>query len=231
MTQETDSRNLVFIPPQPIPPEAKEFSKRVHGLLDGQPKDESTVNQALEGMDGMLDMIAAGLYSLASMLVGEGEQSVQLVEQAIARADLPACSDPKRARQSSRRALTEAALQLMVKRNPESLAFPEGFRPVSTCIEDDDLDAAGVSKEELEQMMSGPDRARLRNWLAGLSAPLRTIFALRAVAGFTPQETASMLVTCGGPKAANWSAGVVRAVFRQALCSLASQMIQASAVR
>lgn len=36
---------------------------RVQGLLDGKAKDEATVAQALEGMDAMLDVIAAGLYN------------------------------------------------------------------------------------------------------------------------------------------------------------------------
>ena len=75
------------------------------GLLDGQPKDEATVTRALEGMDEMLDLIAAGLYSLASMLVGEGEDSVRLVETAVATAEISACDDAKQGRQNSRRAL------------------------------------------------------------------------------------------------------------------------------
>ena len=64
-----------LIPPQPVPEGAKDFIDRVHGLLDGKEKDEATVARALEGMDAMLDTIAAGLYSLASMLVGEGEDA------------------------------------------------------------------------------------------------------------------------------------------------------------
>ncbi len=46
------------------------------------------MSKALEGMDAMLDRIAAGLYSIASMLVGEGEDSIGLVETAVARTDL-----------------------------------------------------------------------------------------------------------------------------------------------
>ncbi len=79
-----------LIPPQPIPAEAEEFSKTVSGLLDGRPKDEATVNRALEGMDDLLDTIAAGLYSMASMLVGEGEDSIGLVETAVARTEISA---------------------------------------------------------------------------------------------------------------------------------------------
>ena len=49
-----------LIPQKPIPDGADEFSKKVQGLLDGRPKDEATVSRALEGMDAMLDAIAAG---------------------------------------------------------------------------------------------------------------------------------------------------------------------------
>src|SRR6478609_526050 len=94
-----------LIPPEPIPAGADEFSQRVKGLLDGQPKDEATVSRTLEGMDEMLDRIAAGLYSMASMLVGEGEDSIGLVETAVAQSDLSACSNADEARKSSRKAL------------------------------------------------------------------------------------------------------------------------------
>ena len=57
------------IPPQSFPADAGAF----YGLLDGQPKDEATVATALEDLDDVFDLIAAKLYSLASMLVGEGE--------------------------------------------------------------------------------------------------------------------------------------------------------------
>ena len=85
-----------LIPLEPIPAGADEFSTKVKGLLDGQPKDEATVSKALEGMDAMLDRIAAGLYSIASMLVGEGEDSIGLVETAVARTDLSGASDAVR---------------------------------------------------------------------------------------------------------------------------------------
>jgi DNA-directed RNA polymerase specialized sigma24 family protein len=228
MPNESISTSHVSIPPQPIPEGAKDFSDRVRGLLDGQAKDEATVAQALEGMDALLDAIAAGLYSLASMLVGEGEDSVRLVETAVATTDVSACEDPVEGRKNSRRALSKAALQMIAQRNPACLAAPEGIEPAGGCIEDDDLDAAGVSSFELQQMMSGPDRDRVRNWLESLPVDLRTVFALRAVAGFTAPETAALLAEYGGPKAAGWTADGVRSIFRQGLCSIASQLIQAS---
>ena len=222
------SSHVSLIPPQPMPEGAREFSDRMRGLLDGNAKDEATVARALEGMDAMLDAIAGRLYSLASMMVGEGEDSVRLVEAAIATTDVSACSDPVQGRKLSRRAMAKAALEMIAERDPVSLAAPEGVESLGGCIDNDDLDAAGVSGDELEQMMNGPDRDRLRNWLEKLPVDVRTVFSLRAVAGFTPQETAALLAQYGGPKALGWSADGVRMVFRQGLCSLASQLLQAS---
>jgi hypothetical protein len=216
------------IPPQPIPDGAKDFSARVRSLLDGKAKDEATVSRALEGMDALLNTIAAGLYSLASMMVGEGEDSVRLVETAVATTDVSACDDPIEGRKNSRRALAKAALQMIAQRDPASLAAPVGIEPAGGCIGDDDLEAAGVSSVELERMMSGPDRDRVRNWLENLPVDLRIVFALRAVAGLSAPETADLLAEFGGPKASGWNADGVRTVFRQGLCSIASQLIQAS---
>jgi hypothetical protein len=231
MPQEMVTANESLIPAQPIPAGVHAFSDRVHGLLDGQPKDDATVALALEGMDEMLDLIAAGLYSVASMLVGEGEDSVRLVETAIANTEVSACHDPLEGRRNSRRALCSAALTLLAERDVENLAAPEALEPPATCIEDDDLDAAGVSKAELDRMFAGPDRERVRNWLASLPVVVRTIFVLRAVAGFTTAETTGLLAEFGGPRAADWTPDAVRDFFRQGLCSLASQLIHASVPR
>lgn len=231
MAEPTGVTSDDLIPAPSIPAEAREFSSRVHGLLDGTPKDDATVNKALEGMDGVLDMIAAGLYNLASMLVGEGEQSVRLVETAVARTEVSACHDAGQARKSSRRALSAAALELLECRQPGCLAAPVGVSASGGCIEDDDLDAAGVSREQLEAMMAGPERDRVRTWLSSLPVELRVIFALRAVAGFTSPETAALLSAHAGPAASGWTGEAVRETFRQGLCSLASQLIHATAAR
>ena len=220
------SSSAGLIPPPPIPEGAEEFSERVRGLLDGSAKDEATVARALEGMDAMLDTIAAGLYSRASMLVGEGEDSVQLVETAVATTDVSACNDPVQGRKLSRFALSKAALQTIAARDAASLAVPEGVEAAGSCIDDDDLDA--VSRGQLEQMMCGNNPDRLREWLAKLPTDVRTVFALRAVAGMTAKETAELLSQYGGAKAAAWTADGVRTVFRQGLCSLASQLLQAT---
>src|SRR5579863_4097997 len=216
-----------LIPQQPIPAGAEEFSKTVGSLLDGQPKDEATVDRALEGMDDLLDTIAAGLYSMASMLVGEGEDSIGLVETAVARTEISRGSAAE-SRQSSRKALCTAAIELIAKRDPGSLAAPEGLEHAATCIEDDDLESAGISREDLEHMLAGPNRESVKKWIESLATPTRVIFVLRAVAGLTADETATLLAAHGGPGAAGWSADAVREIFRQGLCSLASQLIHAT---
>jgi hypothetical protein len=229
MPEERKSTPEGLIPTLPIPEGGEAFSRQVHGLLDGQPKDEATVTKALAGMDEMLDVIAAGLYSMASMLVGEGEDSIRLVESAVARADIPECGgDARQARQSSRRALCSAAIETLAKRDAQSLAAPHELEPAATCIEDDDLSAAGISTEELESMLAGPNRESVRNWLESLSTETRVIFVIRAVAGFSSDETAALLARYGGPGAAGWTAEGVRVIFRQGLCSLASQLIHAT---
>ena len=180
----------------------------------------------LEGMEEIFELVAAGLYSLASMLVGEGEDSARLVEEAIASAQVSPCADPQNARRCSRRALAVSALKLLAARCPGCLDAPEGLTPATSCIEGDDLASAGISTGELERMISGTERERMREWLASLPTWMRTVFALRAVAGFNAAETAALLKLHGGPHAAAWTPEAVSEVFRQGLCSLASQVLR-----
>ncbi len=231
LSRNPDSSPDSLIPPQPIPAGAYAFSTQIRGLMNGQPKDEATVAKAFEGLEEMFEVIAAGLYSLASMLVGEGEESVRLVEEAVANAEVSACDDPLKGRKNSRRTLATAALDLLAERSPGCLGAPDGPEPATTCIEDDDVASAGLSTEQLKHMIGGPDRDRVRKWLASLPTAMRTVFVLRAVAGFTAAETAILLQPHGGPQAVAWSPDAVRAVFRQGLCSLASQLIHATAAR
>jgi hypothetical protein len=231
MSQEPSFPKDARIPQQPVPCGASAFTGQVLGLLDGSPKDEAAVNAAFAGLDEMFDQIAAGLYSLASMLVGEGEDGILLVETAIATTDVSGCHDATEARQRSRLALAEAALELLCRREPQGLVAPSRLEPAQGCIGDDDLDAVGVSGDELSKMMAGRDRDRVRAWLSGLSTASRVIFALRAVAAFSSAEVAALLARYGGPSAAGWHADTVREIFRQALCSLASQLLHETTAR
>ena len=228
MTIEPESGCARLFPDAPLPAEAADFSRQFHSLLDGKPHDEAQVTQAFEGFDRIFDSIAAGLYSLASMFAGEGEDSIALVEAAVTNSEVSACDNLTAARRSSRRALCQAALELLARRDPQSLAAPVGIDPDSSCIDDDDLASAGITTEELEQMMAGPDRQRVRGWLESLPLTHRTIFVIRAVAGIPSRQAAGFLREHAGPAASAWTADLVRTVFRQALCSLASQQLHSS---
>ena len=232
MPSNSNSLDRSFLPEEPIHPQGADFLEKVNGMLDGQPKDPVAVEAALGEWDGLLEKIAGELYRISSMLIGEGEESIRLIEQVVATVDLPACHDPIEARHNSRLALAGLAIAQLAARDESALTAPadDGSSPVS-CIEDDDLDAAGVSRAEFEQMMNGPDSHRLRDWLEGLSVQLRAVFVLRAVAGLTSPEVAGLLAENGGAAAQDWTPGAVRSSFRQALCSLASQLIHATATR
>jgi hypothetical protein len=231
MPQEIDPTPESLIPALPIPPGAHAFSQRMFGMMDGQPKDDAAVAKALEGMGEMLDLIAAALYNLASMLVGEGEVGIGLVETAIATSEISLCHDPLLARKNSRLALCRAAIQAIERREPGSLTAPQGVAAVVNCLEDDDLEGSGISRDDLDRMIAGPERERVRAWLESLPTRVRVVFVLRAVAGFTADEIAELLAEQGGVQASGWTPDAVREAFRQGLCSLASQLIQASAMR
>lgn len=217
-----------LIPPQPIPEGAQALTDRVRDLMDGRIKEDAAVAHALEGMDPILDRIAAGLYTLASMLVGEGEESVRLVELAISTAPASAANNAAEGRRICRRILCGAAIEVLARRDIRALAAPEKLQPSGGCIDSDDLDAAAESRLEFERLIAGPERQRVRKWLMELRPDLRTVFVLRVAAGFNAQETADLLTIHGGSQAARWTAEAVREIFRQALCSLASQVLQAT---
>ena len=126
-------------------------------------------------------------------------------------------------------ALSAAAVELIAQRDADGLAAPEDLEHAVTCIADDDLDAAAEARESMERMIAGPDRDRVRAWLESLPTAMRVIYVLRAVTGLTAAETADMLAAHGGRAAAGWTPEAVRELFRQALCSLASQLIHATA--
>jgi hypothetical protein len=126
------------------------------------------------------------------------------------------------------------------QRHPGTLSAPKSEQsgPVS-CIEDDDLDAAGVTHADLDRMMNGgSENQHLRSWLESLDLPLRVIFVLRAIAGLSTDEVATLLADHRAKDAPtdqdnrqSWSAEAVRSCFRQALCSLASQLLHASVAK
>uniref|UniRef100_E6Q092 Uncharacterized protein n=1 Tax=mine drainage metagenome TaxID=410659 RepID=E6Q092_9ZZZZ len=179
----------------------------------------------------VLEEVAGELYHIGSMLLGDGEETIRLIERAVATAEIPSCCDGDQAMHSARVALAAASIELLEDRDPSTLAAPKGDFGLPNCIGDDDLSAAGVTAAELETMLAGPGRQRLRGWLEELPVVERVIFVLRAVAGLSTPEVAGLLALHGGKAAQGWMPEAVSNLFRQALCSLASQLLLDSAHR
>lgn len=177
---------------------------------------------------GTLDLIASRLYRIATMLVGPGEQSIELIEQVLAQLDLAHCRNQDEAKHKAHLTLGGAAITLLSFEDAASLAAPDSEPGPVTCIEDDDLDSVGVSAASFESFLHGADDAHLRSWLESLPIPLRVTFVLHAVAGLSFTEVGTLLVSHGGPQASEWTSDSVRGIFRLGLCSLASQLIQAA---
>ena len=189
-------------------------------------QDETSIST--DRSDDFFDVIGAEFYTIASMLVGEGEDSIRLVESAVANADVVACDDADAARKSGGVVLCGAALDLLTRRDASGLAAPLDLEHASTCLSDDELDAVGISGHDLGRMIAGPNRNRLRAWLESLPTAMRTIFVLRAVGGLSAAETARLLKMHGGPNADGWGGDDVRELYRQGLCSLASQVLHSA---
>jgi hypothetical protein len=231
MSTDSSSLDYSFVPEEPLDPRGDAFFKQLSGMLDGQEKEPAAVDAAFSDWSGILEKIAGDLYRISSMLLGEGEEAVGLIESVVTELDIANCADPLDARRQSRLLLGARAIASLAGRDPAAFEAPqEGSAPVS-CIEDDDLDAAGVSSSELERMLEGPDSQRLRGWLEGLPVSLRAIFVLRAVAGLNSGEIAGLIAENGGAAASDWTPEAVRSSFRQALCSLASQLLHATTAR
>src|ERR1017187_9515199 len=149
MSPEPTSLENAFLPEEPLHPQGAAFFAQVTEMLDGKPKDPAVVEAAMTGWDGILEKIAGEQYHIGSMLLGEGEETIGLIELVVANLNISACSDHRDARHQSRVALAAEAIRLLQRRDPASLASPgEDSGPVS-CIEDDDLSATGVTHAEL----------------------------------------------------------------------------------
>lgn len=186
---------------------------------------------AADNMDQVLDVLTSTLYNLASTLVGEGEESVRLVETAITTAEAACCADADAVLGSAIVALSRAAVRSLAARTPGCLDTPIDTAPASLCIDEDDLEATGIGREELDRMICGQDRQRVRTWLQSLPTEVRVIFALRAMAGFSNADTAQILRDNAGAGALGWTQSSTRDYYRRGLCSLASQLLHATAGR
>ena len=174
---------------------------------------------------------AVELYQLAALMLGNEREAASLVESTVADVEVDPCAAEDAAVDTARHHLIEAAIARMNQSAPGAFAAPAPVNGPATCIEDDDLSAAGISAAQISELLKGAGNGnQLRSWLDQLPAPQRAIFVQRAVLGWNNDATAVALANGSGTKP-EWSAAQVSDLFRQALCSLANALVHAEAQR
>jgi len=178
---------------------------------------------------------AVELYKLAALMLGDESQALSLVESTVAEVEVDPCAPEDGAVDTARHHLVEAAVARMKEANPAAFAVPAQANGPASCIEDDDLSAAGISAGQIAELISGAAKGagsgdRLRTWLDQLSPVQRAIFVQRAVLGWDNGATAASLAK-GTGVTSGWSAAQVSESFRQALCSLANALVHSEAER
>jgi DNA-directed RNA polymerase specialized sigma24 family protein len=171
---------------------------------------------------------ATKLFQTAALLLGNEAEAVSLVEETLATVEVDPCADAANAQGLVQSQLVQAAIRKLSQLEPGSFAVVEGQGGSASCIEDDDIQASGISPEQLSYLLVGDGRQQLRNWLEHLPAAQRVVFVERAVLGQSNSATAASL-NAGGA-GAGWTPDNVSQVFRQALCSLATSLIHSGAV-
>jgi hypothetical protein len=186
--------------------------------------------QAAAGGSSQAEDSALELFQAAAMLLGDEQQAVAVVEDVVAGAGIDPCADPALARGEARERVIRESLKRMGKSVVTGLdaSVAVGSFTPGACIEDDDLSAAGLTTEQLEAMLQGPGRARLRLWLDRLSPAMRAVFVLRALLGRSNDSAAEDLRASGSAGSEGWNPAAVSQVFRQALCSLATSLLHSS---
>ncbi len=176
---------------------------------------------------GRAEHAALELFQTAALLLGDTTEAVSAVEETVAAVTVDPCADPGAARREAERKLLERCILRARTIHEEALQAPiAGERPpVSSCIETDDLSAAGLRQGDVVRLIEGQGREGMRRWLEDLHPALRIIFVIRAVMGKSGDEAAECLRAAGaGP----WTASQVSDAFREALCALASSLVHAS---
>ncbi len=172
---------------------------------------------------------AVELYQLAALMLGNESEALNLVESTVAQVDVDPCAEEEAAVDAARHHLIEAAVARMKQIDPQAFVAPApADGPVVSCIEEDDLSAAGISSSQMAELIGGAGRGDLRVWLEKLPLAQRAVFVQRAVLGWDNGTTAASLDTGTGAKPA-WSAQQVSGMFRQALCSLANSLVHSEA--
>lgn len=168
------------------------------------------------------------LFQTAALILADQAEAIAAFEQAVAASDVDPCADPASAYMHTREVLTQMAVARAVAMDPAAFE-PEALTPANdVCLDTDDWAATGLTAQQLSEVVSGSGRTRLRDWLEHLRPAARVIFVLRAILG---KDSATVAATLRGAEVKpGWTSEQVGQVFRGALCSLASSLVQAPIV-
>lgn len=169
---------------------------------------------------------AMELYQIAALMLADESQAIELVETAVAQISIDPCAEGESSVDAARHNLVEAAVARLSEEDPSAFDVPHSSGNAGGCIDDDDLSSSGISADQLAGMASGPGQGTLRAWLNKLPVAQRAIFVERAILGWNNAAAAASLSKAASR---NWQPSQVSEVFRQALCSLATSLVQAAA--
>jgi hypothetical protein len=173
---------------------------------------------------GVVESAARELYQTAALFIADQDEATQLVEQTVANIEIDPCAEADVARSVTTHDLIHRTLARVAAKWPAQM-HPNSSADLGGCVETDDLSAAGVTPEQLETMISGVGRSRMRQWLEGLGPVERVVFVLRAVLGRSGPESTELLHKATSDP---WTEAHVGDAYRAALCSLASSLVHAT---
>jgi DNA-directed RNA polymerase specialized sigma24 family protein len=173
----------------------------------------------------LIESAARELYQTAALFVGDETEATKLVEETVASVDMDPCADGDAARSAAAGDLVHRALARVAALRPTQM-HPSAAADLGGCVETDDLSAAGITREQLDSLLSGSDRTRMRRWLEGLGPVERSVFVMRAVLGRNGADSAELLQRATGD---SWTEVHVGGAYRAALCSLASSLVHSAA--
>lgn len=168
---------------------------------------------------------AAELFQVAALMLGSEADALSLVEQTFSEVEIDPCAEQEVATDLVRRQVVGAAVARMKQTDPQAFVAPAFDATYASCIEGDDLDAAGITSAQLSELVNGTGRDEMRAWLERLPLAQRAIFVQRAVLGWDNGETAESLKLDTG---SGWQPQQVSDAFRMALCSLATSLVHSA---
>jgi DNA-directed RNA polymerase specialized sigma24 family protein len=173
----------------------------------------------------LIESAARELYQTAALFVGDETEAMKLVEETVASVEMDPCADGDAARSAATSELVHRALARVAALRAAQM-HPSAAVDLGGCVETDDLSAAGITREQLDVLLAGSGRVRMRQWLEGLGPVERSVFVMRAVLGRSGAESTELLQQATGDP---WTETHVGGAYRAALCSLASSLVHSTA--